>query len=77
VARFSSPSKAKPSSRSQALTHSEDTSRITHFPNISGALPQAASGLSDGEALVFQPDGKGGAVLVARVKIEEWPHIGS
>ena len=29
--------------------------------------------LADGEALVLGPDGKGGATLVARIKIEEWP----
>jgi hypothetical protein len=34
-----------------------------------------ASGLADGEALIFGPDGKGGATLVARVKIEEWPGL--
>ena len=46
---------------------------VTHLPNISGAFPQLASGLADGEALIFGPDGKGGAILVAVVKIEEWP----
>jgi len=46
---------------------------VTHLPNIAGAFPQLASGLGDGEALIFGPDGKGGAVLVTRVKIEEWP----
>jgi phosphohistidine phosphatase SixA len=46
---------------------------VTHLPNISGAFPQLSSGLADGEALIFGPDGKGGAILVSRVKIEEWP----
>jgi phosphohistidine phosphatase SixA len=46
---------------------------VTHFPNITGAFPQLASGLADGEALIFGPDGKGEAILVTRVKIEEWP----
>jgi|SRR5579871_242000 len=46
---------------------------VTHFPNISRAFPQSSSGLADGEALIFGPDGKGGATLVARVKIEDWP----
>jgi phosphohistidine phosphatase SixA len=46
---------------------------VTHLPNIAGAFPQLASGLGDGEALIFGPDGKGQAILVARVKIEEWP----
>jgi len=46
---------------------------VTHFPNLTGAFPQMAAGVADGEALVFGPDGKGGAALVARIKIEEWP----
>jgi phosphohistidine phosphatase SixA len=48
---------------------------ITHQPNIAGAFPQWADGLSEGEALVLGPDGKGGAMLVARVKIEDWPKL--
>jgi phosphohistidine phosphatase SixA len=48
---------------------------VTHFPNMSRAFPQWTAGLADGEALVLGPDGKGGAVLVARVKIEEWPRL--
>jgi phosphohistidine phosphatase SixA len=48
---------------------------VTHFPNISRAFPQLAAGLADGEALIFGSDGKGGATLVARVKIEEWPKM--
>jgi phosphohistidine phosphatase SixA len=48
---------------------------VTHFPNLTGAFPQLAAGLADGEALIFGPDGKGGATLVARVKIEEWPKL--
>jgi phosphohistidine phosphatase SixA len=46
---------------------------VTHLPNITGAFPELSSGLADGEALIFGPDGKGGAILVSRVKIEEWP----
>jgi phosphohistidine phosphatase SixA len=52
-----------------------DTLIVTHAPNIIAAFRDAASGLVDGEALVFHPDGKGGAALVARVKIEEWAHL--
>jgi len=48
---------------------------VTHFPNMSGAFPQFTKDLMDGEALVFGPDGKGGAALMARVKIEEWPRM--
>jgi phosphohistidine phosphatase SixA len=50
-----------------------NTVLVTHFPNLTGAFPQMAAGVADGEALVFGPDGIGGAALVARVKIEEWP----
>jgi phosphohistidine phosphatase SixA len=45
---------------------------VTHSPNITEAFPGFAAGLADGEALVFHPDGKGDAPLVARVKIEDW-----
>jgi phosphohistidine phosphatase SixA len=46
---------------------------VTHLPNIAGAFPQVASGLADGEALIFGADSNGRAILVARVRIEEWP----
>src|SRR5215831_19193365 len=52
-----------------------NTILITHLPNINRAFPESSSGLSDGEALIFSPDGKGGATVVARVKIEEWPRL--
>ena len=48
---------------------------MTHMPNIARAFPSLASGVSDGEALVFGADGKGGAALVGRIKIEEWPRL--
>jgi phosphohistidine phosphatase SixA len=59
-----------------------NTIMVTHFPNISGAFPQWSSGLADGEALIFGPDGRGpdgkdGAKLVTRIKIEEWPLLRS
>jgi phosphohistidine phosphatase SixA len=52
-----------------------NTILVTHMPNMARAFPSLASGVSDGEALVFGPDGKGGAVLVGRIKIEEWPRL--
>jgi len=52
-----------------------NTVLVTHFPNLTGAFPQMTAGVADGEALVFGPDGKGGAALVARIKIEEWPEM--
>jgi phosphohistidine phosphatase SixA len=48
---------------------------VTHFPNLTGAFPQQATGVDDGEALIFGPDGEGGAKVVARVKIEDWPRL--
>jgi phosphohistidine phosphatase SixA len=48
---------------------------VTHFPNMTGAFPEFANDLMDGEALIFGPDGKGGAALVARVRIDEWPRL--
>jgi len=48
---------------------------VTHSPNMTHAFPQSTSGLADGEALVFGSDAKGGATLIARIKIEEWPQM--
>jgi phosphohistidine phosphatase SixA len=50
-----------------------NTILVTHFPNITSAFPQWSSGIGDGEALIFGPDGKGGAIMIARVKIDDWP----
>jgi len=52
-----------------------NTLLVTHLPNLTRAFPQDAMGMADGEALVFAPDGKGGAKVVARVKIDEWPRM--
>ena len=52
-----------------------NTILVTHYPNITRAFPDSSKGIGDGEALVFGPDGKGGATLLARVKIEEWPKL--
>jgi hypothetical protein len=57
------------------LPSGANTILVTHLPNITGAFPQWASGLSDGETLVLGSDGKGGAALVARIKIEQWPKM--
>lgn len=48
---------------------------VTHMPNIQAAFIQYAADLADGEALVFRPDGHGGASLVAKIKIEDWPNL--
>jgi phosphohistidine phosphatase SixA len=53
-----------------------DTVIITHLPNIRAAYPAlGAGGVADGEALVFLPDGKGGAALAGRIRIEDWPAL--
>jgi phosphohistidine phosphatase SixA len=48
---------------------------ITHFPNITEAFAEEATDLVEGEALIFRPDGRGGASLVGRVKIDDWPKL--
>jgi len=52
-----------------------NTLLVTHLPNMSAAFPDWIGGLDDGETLVLGADGKGGTTLVARVKIEQWPHL--
>lgn len=52
-----------------------DTLLITHLPNISKAFPDLMPPPGDGEAIVFGPDGKGGATVVARIRIDEWPNL--
>jgi phosphohistidine phosphatase SixA len=52
-----------------------NTLLITHFPNMREAFAQGTAGLTDGEALIFHPDGHGGAPIVARVKIDEWARL--
>ena len=45
---------------------------VTHLPNITAAFGDGLKDIAPAETLVFQPDGKGGAELVARVKGGEW-----
>ena len=49
-----------------------NTVLITHVPNIRAAFPGETPAAAEGEAFVFGPDGKGGARLVGRIKIEDW-----
>jgi phosphohistidine phosphatase SixA len=51
-----------------------NTILVTHSPNIRSAFPELAD-VAEGEAMVYGPDGKGGATLVGRIKIEEWPGL--
>ena len=48
---------------------------VTHAPNLTRAFPDAATALADGEALIFGSDSKGGATVVARLKIDEWAKL--
>jgi hypothetical protein len=61
--------------KAMELPRGTNTIIVTHFPNMSRAFPQWTSGLADGEALVLGSDGKGGATLIARIKIEEWSKL--
>ncbi len=54
------------------FTDGSNTVLVTHLPNITRAFPQYASGVGDGDALVFGPDGQGGATVVGRITIAEW-----
>jgi phosphohistidine phosphatase SixA len=45
---------------------------ITHGPNVSAAFPKDAGGMAEGEALVFDPRGATGPVVVQRIRIDEW-----
>ena len=49
-----------------------NTILITHVPNITAAFPEDKPAAAEGEMFVFGTDGKGGARLVGRIKIEEW-----
>jgi phosphohistidine phosphatase SixA len=52
-----------------------DTFIITHTPNLMASFGADAEGVAAGEALVFEPDGDGDAMLVARIEIEDWPSL--
>jgi broad specificity phosphatase PhoE len=47
---------------------------VTHKPNILDALGKDWFEVREGEASIFRP-GQGGAMLVARVQIDEWPRL--
>jgi phosphohistidine phosphatase SixA len=61
--------------RAKLFPHLANTLVVTHAPNLTRAFPKEATGVADGEALIFGPDGKGGATLIARVKVDEWPKL--
>lgn len=45
---------------------------VTHKPNITEAFGKDWSNVTEGEASVFEPDGKGGYKLLARVPSNDW-----
>jgi broad specificity phosphatase PhoE len=51
-----------------------NTILITHKPNIVDALGKDWFDVKEGEASLFRPE-NGGYTLIARVQMEDWPHI--
>jgi phosphohistidine phosphatase SixA len=51
-----------------------NTILITHKPNIVDALGKDWFDVKEGEASIFRPE-NGSYKLIARVQMEEWPHI--
>jgi phosphohistidine phosphatase SixA len=61
----------------QRVTHATAATNIvivTHMPNLSRAFPEWGA-VADGEAVVLKPDGKGRAMVVGRIKMEDWPRL--
>jgi hypothetical protein len=57
-----------------APTPGTNTILITHKPNIVDALGKDWFDVKEGEASLFRPEA-GSYKLIARVQMEEWPHI--
>jgi broad specificity phosphatase PhoE len=55
-------------------TPGTNTILITHKPNIVDALGKDWFDVKEGEASLFRPE-NGSYKLIARVQMEEWPHI--
>jgi phosphohistidine phosphatase SixA len=51
-----------------------NTILITHKPNIVDALGKDWFDVKEGEASLFRPE-NGGYKLIARLQMEEWPHV--
>lgn len=56
----------------QAPPPHKDALVITHGPNIAMAFGEGLKDLTDGEAAVFRPDGRGGFSLLGRIKPDGW-----
>jgi len=48
---------------------------VTHQPNLAGAFPAWGGTVADGGSVVLKPDGRGGADVIARIAIEDWPRL--
>jgi phosphohistidine phosphatase SixA len=48
---------------------------VSHKPNIVDAFGKDWSGIREGEASVFEPDGEGGFKLIVRVQADEWAQL--
>ena len=48
---------------------------VTHKPNIVGAFGRDWSDVSEGEATIVRPDGKGGVIVIARVLVADWARL--
>lgn len=50
----------------------QDVLIVTHGPNITLAFGDALKDMTDAEAAVFRPDGKGGFTLAGRIRPDGW-----
>ena len=60
--------------RVSQLPAGTNTIIVTHMPNLGRAFPEWGT-VTDGESVVLRPDGKGGATIVGRITIEDWPRL--
>ena len=48
---------------------------VTHKPNIVDAFGKDLSDVGEGETIVLHPDGKGGYVVIGRIKTADWGRL--
>lgn len=60
--------------KAMEMPRGTNTVLVTHVPNVSAAFPDLPA-VDQGEALVFGSGGTGGARVVGRIKIDEWPDL--
>ena len=54
---------------------SGNTILVTHNPNLTLAFPEWGASVAEGETVVLRPDRKGGAAVVGRIPIDDWPRL--